>query len=274
MGVGTVIGTAASRSLLRVMSAPPKMIDAADAAVVVARAQRVVVVTGAGISTDSGIPDYRGPNGLWTKDPSAARYVDLPAYVADAGLRAEAWQRRISHPAHQAEPNVAHRSLVELYRAGRLSAVLTQNIDGLHQSAGLPDDVVLELHGNIRQTECVDCAARRPMAEAVRRVRDGEAVPDCPDCGGILKSATVFFGQPVDPDLFARAGRLLAAADLIWVIGSSLRVAPIAAMVGAAAERSALLVTNAEPTPYDDVAVAVVREPIGAAVPQMVRLVL
>ncbi|MGI8881360.1 MAG: SIR2 family NAD-dependent protein deacylase [Jatrophihabitans sp.] len=255
------------------MSAPPKTIDAADAAVVIARAERVVVVTGAGISTDSGIPDYRGPNGLWTKDPSAARYVDLPAYLADAELRAEAWQRRISHPAHQAQPNAAHRALVRLHQAGRLRAVLTQNIDGLHQSAGLPDGVVLELHGNIRQTECVDCGRRRSMAEAVGRVQGGEIDPDCRDCGGILKSATVFFGQSVDPDLFARAGRLLAAADLIWVIGSSLRVAPIAGMVGAAAGRSALLVTNAEPTPYDDVAVAVVRDPIGAAVPQMVRLV-
>ncbi len=230
------------------------------------------MVTGAGISTDSGIPDYRGPNGLWTKDPSAARYVDLPAYLADAGLRRKAWQRRISHPAHQAQPNAAHRALVDLHRAGRLRAVLTQNIDGLHQRAGLPDDMVLELHGNIRQTECVACGARRPMAEAVARVRDGEADPSCLSCGGILKSATVFFGQSVDGELFARAGRLLAESDLIWVIGSSLRVAPIAGMVGAAAARSALLVTNAEPTRYDDVAVAVVRDPIGAAVPQIVQL--
>lgn len=235
-----------------------------------AAAERVVVVTGAGISTDSGIPDYRGPTGLWTKDPASARFVDLPSYLADPHLRAQSWQRRVSHPALRAEPNAAHHALVRLHRQGALSAVLTQNIDGLHQSAGLPPETVLELHGNIRETECVACGATRSMPEAIARVRAGAPDPSCLDCGGILKSATVFFGQPVDRALFVRAAALLDAADLVWVIGSSLRVQPVAGMVGAAARGRPLLIVNADPTPYDGRASAVVREPIGTAVPALV----
>lgn len=240
----------------------------ASVATLVARAERIVVCSGAGISTDSGIPDYRGPAGLWTKDPSAARLVDLASYLSDPQLRAASWQRRTTHPALVAEPNAAHRALAQLYRTERLLAVLTQNVDGLHQRAGLPAEAVLELHGNIREAECVACRRRRPMVEMLARVRAGEPDPRC-GCGGIVKSATVFFGQAVDAELFARAGRMLAAADLILAVGTSLRVAPISAMVGRAAETRPLVIVNAEPTRYDRLARAVVREPIGTAVPRL-----
>jgi NAD-dependent deacetylase len=249
--------------------AEPRAIERAGA--LVRHARRIVACTGAGISTDSGIPDYRGPSGLWTKDPAAARFVDLTSYLADPTLRAQSWQRRANHPAMQAEPNVAHRALAGLFAGGTLRAVLTQNIDGLHQRAGLPGDAVLEMHGNIRSTECVNCAARRPMAEALARVRAGETDPKCQTCGGILKSATVFFGQPLDPAVVDRAGRLLTDADLIWVIGSSLRVQPVAGLVAAAARQAPLIIVNAEPTPYDELAAAVVREPIGTAIPALAR---
>jgi len=233
-------------------------------------ARRIVVCTGAGVSTDSGIPDYRGPTGQWTRDPASARFADLPSYLADATLRERAWARRVANPALRAEPNAAHLALAELYRGGVLSAVLTQNVDGLHQKAGVPDHVVLELHGNIRDTRCVACGERRPMGEALERVRSGECDPKCLDCGGILKSATVFFGEPVDASVFADAARLLATADLLWVIGSSLRVQPAAGMIAAAARQTPLLIVNAEPTPYDALAAAVVRDPIGIAVPAIV----
>ena len=142
-----------------------------------AGAERVTVLTGAGVSTDSGIPDYRGANGLWRTNPEAARLVDFHAYRSDPALRAEAWRRRGQHPAWTARPNAAHQALASLHEQGRLRNLLTQNVDGLHQQAGVPADVVLELHGSIRETECLQCSARRPMTEALARVRAGEAVP-------------------------------------------------------------------------------------------------
>lgn len=237
----------------------------------VCEARRIVVCTGAGVSTDSGIPDYRGPAGQWTRDPASARFADLPSYLADAALREQAWARRVTNPALRAEPNAAHLALAHLYRRGVVSSVLTQNVDGLHQKAGVPDHAVLELHGNIRNTRCVNCGERRPMGEALERVRGGERDPKCLDCGGILKSATVFFGEAVDATVFAQAARQLATADLLWVIGSSLRVQPAAGMVAATARDTALIIVNAEPTPYDTLAAAVVREPIGVAVPTIVE---
>jgi NAD-dependent deacetylase len=237
----------------------------------VCEARRIVVCTGAGVSTDSGIPDYRGPAGQWTRDPASARLADLPSYLADAALREQAWARRVTNPALRAEPNAAHLALAQLYGRGVVSAVLTQNVDGLHQKAGVPDHAVLELHGNIRDTRCVNCGECRPMGEALGRVRGGERDPKCLDCGGILKSATVFFGEAVDATVFAEAARQLATADLLWVIGSSLRVQPAAGMVAVTARDTALIIVNAEPTPYDALAAAVVRDPIGVAVPTIIE---
>ena len=168
-----------------------------------AQAHRITVLTGAGISTDSGIPDFRGPQGVWTKNPAAERTSTLHDYLSDPEVRRQAWQNRLHHPAWAAQPNAGHRALVELERQGRLVALLTQNIDELHQRAGNGPDVVVELHGTMRRVVCWSCGERAPMERALERVRAGEEDPTCRTCGGILKSATISFGQSLDPD---RAG--------------------------------------------------------------------
>ncbi len=239
-----------------------------------AAASRICVLTGAGISTDSGIPDFRGPNGLWTQNASAARYLDFAAYRHDPALRVESWQRRAAHPAFAAEPNQAHRALGELHQAGRLPVVITQNIDGLHQRAGVPADAVIELHGSVHGTECLDCGERGEMADAIARVRAGEADPPCADCGGVLKSATVFFGQPLDGRALDAAVEATRSCDLFIAIGTSLTVTPAADLVPLAARSgAAVAIVNAQPTPYDALADVVVREPIGTAIPAIVAAV-
>ena len=235
-----------------------------------ATARRVTVLTGAGVSTDSGIPDFRGPNGLWTRNPDAQRYVDFDLYRRDAEVRQESWRRRAAHPALTAEPNAAHRAIAGLYEQGRLRALLTQNIDGLHQRAGVPDDLVVEVHGSIGDTECLGCGERRSMSEALARVHAGEVDPDCDTCGGLLKSGTVFFGQPLDPTVFGRAVEAARDCDLFLAVGTSLAVQPVASLTGLAASHGApVVIVNASPTPYDELAAAVVREPIGAVLPKL-----
>ncbi len=243
---------------------------AREAMTLIVPARRLTVLTGAGVSTDSGIPDYRGPNGLWTKDPDASRFVDFDRYRADAQLRRQAWQRRVSHPALHAEPNAAHHAVASLYRQGRLRALLTQNIDDLHQKAGVPDAAVLQLHGAMRDTECIDCGGRRPMNEAVARVHAGEADPRCTACGGILKSATIFFGQPLDAELLGRAVEASCDCDLFLAVGTSLQVQPVASLVAMAArEGIPVVIVNRTPTPYDRIAAAVVRASISEALPRL-----
>ncbi len=162
-------------------------------------AQQVTVLTGAGISTESGIPDFRGPQGLWTKDPSAARMFTFESYLADPALRRRAWENRRDHPAWQAEPNAGHRALVTLERSGRLRAVVTQNIDGLHQRAGLDPARVIEIHGTLFDVECLRCARVTTMQENLERVAAGDADPACLACGGVQKAATISFGQSLRP---------------------------------------------------------------------------
>lgn len=237
----------------------------------VGAARRITVLTGAGVSTESGIPDFRGPNGLWTRDPEAQKMSNLSDYVSDPEVRRRAWRSRAEHPAWHAQPNAAHRALVELERSGRLRALLTQNIDGLHQRAGSDPDLVLELHGSLLFTECLDCGDRRPMAETLARVAAGEADPPCAVCGGIIKSATVSFGQELDAVVLRRAHEATFDCDLFLAAGTSLTVYPAAGLVGLAAKAGAKVVLcNAEPTPYDDVADAVVREPLTESLPALV----
>jgi NAD-dependent deacetylase len=244
--------------------------EVTDARTLLVPARRITVLTGAGVSTDSGIPDYRGPNGLWTREPGAQRFVDLDLYRHDDTLRRESWRRRAAHPAFRAAPNAAHRALAALRRQGRLRALLTQNVDGLHQQAGIPDDEVVQLHGSIRDTECLDCGERRPMTEALARVHGGDDDPRCLRCGGILKSATVFFGQPLDAQILGRAVEAACDCDLFLAVGTSLSVLPVASLVGMAArEGIPVVIVNAAPTPYDDLAAAVVREPIGETLPRL-----
>ncbi|HEY3262947.1 MAG TPA: Sir2 family NAD-dependent protein deacetylase [Pseudonocardiaceae bacterium] len=234
----------------------------------VAVAGRITVLTGAGVSTESGIPDFRGPNGQWTTDPQSRRLSSLAAYRDDPELRRAAWQRRLRHPAWRARPNAAHHALLELQRQGRLRALLTQNIDGLHQLAGSDPELVVELHGTLARTRCLGCGVLAPMADALRRVRAGEADPPCERCGGVLKSDTISFGQRLDGPVLRRAARAATDCDLLLAAGTSLRVQPAAGLVGrAAAAGASVVICNAEPTPYDAMADAVVPGRLGEILP-------
>jgi len=233
----------------------------------------VTVLTGAGISTDSGIPDFRGPSGIWTKDPGAQRMVDIQVYASDPEVRRRAWQRRRAHEAWTAQPNAGHRALAELERAGKLRAVVTQNIDRLHQKAGNAPETVIELHGSMQHTVCLACRDRRPMAEALARVEAGEADPPCLACGGVLKSGTIFFGEALDQDVLLAAQQAAAQCRVFLVVGTSLTVAPASRLPKIAAAAGArVAILNAEPTPYDRAADAVIRLPIGEALPRLADL--
>jgi NAD-dependent deacetylase len=245
-----------------------------QAAAWLAEAERVTVLTGAGISTDSGIPDYRGPNGVWTRNPEAQRMSTIQDYVADPEVRRRAWQSRKVHPAWNADPNDAHRALAELEKTGRLAALVTQNIDELHQRAGSSREKVIELHGTIWWAECLTCGVRSPMADELARVGDGEPDPSCSLCGGILKSATISFGQPLDAAVLRAAWTAARDCDLFLAIGTSLTVQPAAGLCEVAVEAGArFVIINAEPTPYDDIADTVLREPIGEILPALVAAV-
>jgi len=230
------------------------------------------VLTGAGVSTESGIPDFRGPNGLWTRDPSARRLFNLQSYRSDPQLRVDAWRRRAEHPAWQAQPNAAHRAVAALEETGRLLAVVTQNIDGLHQRAGTDPATVIELHGTLNETACLSCGDRRPMRSTLDRVLAGEPDPSCLACGGILKSATISFGQRLEPDVLRRAIEAAGRCDLMLVAGSSLTVQPAAGLVVVAVKAGAdVIICNAEPTPYDGMAAAVVGGRLGEVLPRLLR---
>jgi NAD-dependent deacetylase len=230
----------------------------------------VAILSGAGISTDSGIPDYRGPAGLWRRDPDAQKLVTYDYYMADPDIRRRSWQMRRETVARHADPNAAHRAIAELDRSGIPVRVITQNVDGLHQLAGLPDRKVLELHGTARQVLCTCCGARTPATETFGRVEAGEPDPPCRDCGGILKTATVMFGEVLDPAVLDAATAIAQACDLMIAVGTSLQVYPAAGLVDLAAGHGArLIIVNAEPTPYDGLAAEVIREPIGTALPRL-----
>jgi NAD-dependent deacetylase len=235
-------------------------------------AARVVVLTGAGISTESGIPDFRGPQGVWTKNPRAEKLSNIHYYMADPEVRKESWKARLEHPAWNAKPNGGHFALAALEKRGKLHALITQNIDELHQIAGNSPDKVLEVHGTVRKVICMACGMTAPMQKALDRVRAGEEDPPCRDCGGILKSATISFGQALVPELIERAMCVSGEADLFFAVGTSLQVYPIAGAVTAArASGAKIVILNAEPTPFDGIADAVFREPIGAMLPQLLQ---
>jgi NAD-dependent deacetylase len=230
----------------------------------------VAILTGAGISTDSGIPDYRGPDGLWRRDPEAERLVTYGPYMSDPEIRRRSWRMRLDGPVLRARPNAAHLAIAAYEKTGNALRVITQNVDGLHQAAGVPARKVFELHGSARSVVCTACQARSSMDEALERVKAGEADPPCRECGGILKSATVMFGEHLDPEVLARAMAVAKAAEVFLAVGSSLQVQPAASLAGLAAEAGArLIIVNAEPTPYDPLADEIVREPIGTALPAL-----
>jgi NAD-dependent deacetylase len=241
------------------------------AAEILGPARRVTVLTGAGISTDSGIPDFRGPQGVWTKNPAAERTSTLTHYLHDPEVRQLSWQQRLVSPAWAALPNSGHAALVQLERQGRLVAVVTQNIDELHQRAGNDPDLVIEVHGTMRRVVCWDCGDEGPMETALDRVRSGESDPHCLSCGGILKSATISFGQSLDPLTVERAEAAADNCDVFLAVGSSLAVYPAAGLVPRARSAGAeVIVLNAEPTPFDPIAAAVIRGSISDVLPVLV----
>src|SRR5437867_4029713 len=184
---------------------------------------RIVALTGAGISTESGIPDFRGPQGVWTEDPKAERLSNIDEYVSNAEVRKLSWNSRLDHPAWRARPNAGHRALVEIERRGKLHALVTQNIDGLHQQAGNSAEKVIEVHGTMLEAVCMQCDWRGPMQPVLDRVRAGEEDPPCKLCGGILKSATISFGQALIPEVIDRAMRSAAGTELLVSVGTSLQ---------------------------------------------------
>ena len=219
------------------------------------RAQRVVVLTGAGISTDSGIQDFRGPEGLWTKNPAAERAATIDAYVGDPDVRRRAWRNRLSSPMWDSEPNAGHRALVDLERSGRLDTLVTQNIDGLHQKAGNDPSLVIEIHGTSLEVVCLRCGDRQPCEPVHAWVRAGEDDPTClcpaavvagpgtdptTVCGGILKSATISFGQSLVPEDLMRVEGAATRCDLLLAVGSTLGVFPAAGLVPVAVRHGAV----------------------------------
>ncbi|MBI4935634.1 MAG: NAD-dependent deacetylase [Actinobacteria bacterium] len=233
-------------------------------------ARRIVVLTGAGISTDSGIPDFRGPNGVWTKNPAAEKASTLQHYLRDPELRRLAWQNRLSAPVFSARPNASHGAFVELERRGQLLAIVTQNIDGLHQVAGTDPERVIEVHGTVHWSRCWGCDDRRPMQSTLDRVRAGETDPPCELCGGVLKSDTILFGQSLVPEVIDAALDAADRCDLLIAAGSSLSVFPAANVVPRAKSAGAkVVIANGEPTKMDRFADALLIGPLSITLPAL-----
>jgi NAD-dependent deacetylase len=229
------------------------------AAAIVRRSRRVVVLSGAGISTDSGIQDFRGPNGLWTKNPEAERASMLDVYLSEPDVRRRAWQHRLTSPIWEAKPNAGHLALVELQHSGRLDTLVTQNIDGLHQAAGTDPERVIEIHGTTLEVVCMRCGDRQPAEPVHDRVRAGEDDPACRLCGGILKPATISFGQSLVANDLHRAEVAAERCDLLLAVGSTLGVYPAAGLVPIAKRcGAAVVIVNGGPTELDPLADVVV----------------
>ena len=234
---------------------------------------RIAVLTGAGISTDSGIPDFRGPQGVWTKNPAAEKAATLQNYLADPDARRTAWRSRVANVDRVVEPNAGHHALVELERRGKLIALITQNVDGLHFKAGTDPSRLIEVHGHSREVVCLSCGERAPMERALARVRAGEEDPPCRTCGGILKAATISFGQSLVEDDLVRADAAARTCDLMLAIGSTLGVYPVANVVPLAKHRGArIVIINAERTEMDDLADVVLRGSISELLPSLVGM--
>jgi NAD-dependent protein deacetylase/lipoamidase len=237
-------------------------------------AQRIVVLTGAGISTGSGIPDFRGPQGLWTKDPAAEKRMTIQHYVADPEHRKRTWRGRVEGDIWQGEPNAGHYALAELERRAALDTLITQNVDGLHHLAGSSPEKIVEIHGNVREVKCLSCDWRGPLEETVDRVRAGEEDPHCLVCGGMLKAATISFGENLVPADLHRSQLAAAECDLFVAVGTSLVVYPVAGLPELALRNDAtLVVLTGEETPYDHLAEVVVRDRLEAVLPEIVDAV-
>ena len=270
--------TGSARAVRAPAATAADLVDEARARELIDQATRVVVLTGAGISTDSGIPDFRGPNGVWTKDPGAERLATLEVYVGDPEVRRRAWRSRLENTRAEIVPNAGHRALVDLEHRGKLDTLVTQNIDGLHQAAGSDPTKVVEIHGSIRDVVCLSCGHRDPVEVALARVRAGDPDPACAArladgsvCGGILKSATISFGQQLVAADLLRAESAALHCDLLLAVGTTLGVYPAAGMVPLAWRSGApIIIVNRDPTPFDDQAEVVLRRSIGESLPAIV----
>lgn len=235
----------------------------------VAESSRIVGFSGAGVSTESGIPDFRSPNGYWSKN----RIVQYRDFISDRQDRIEYWRQKVETwpEMKRAQPNAGHGAFVELFRQGKLMAMITQNIDGLHQKAGLPSHIVYEVHGTTLEACCLRCGDRISSDEACERVKSGEPAPECRKCGGLLKPATISFGQPMPAGVLAQAELAARGCDLFLAVGSSLAVQP-AAMLPAIAKRAGarLIVVNREPTPLDEIADLLLTGETGTVLPALV----
>lgn len=237
-------------------------------------ADRVVALTGAGISTDSGIPDFRGPQGVWTKNPEAEKKATIQHFLSSSDARRESWRNRLANPMGVAEPNMGHVALAELEHKGKLHTLVTQNVDGLHLDAGSSRQRLIEIHGTVREFQCLGCPDRGPIELVMERVRQGDEDPACRSCGGILKSATISFGQNLVPEDLARAEAAASAADLFLAVGTTLTVYPVALLPDMAIRNGArLVIINADETPYDPHADAILRESISDVLPRIVEQV-
>ncbi len=270
-------GQAEVQDELRGSAAESKHEPVEQARRIVADSRSIVVLTGAGISTDSGIPDFRGPQGIWTKNPEAERMATLQVYLSEPEVRRRSWRNRLESPTWEAQPNAGHRALVALERRGVLHTLVTQNVDGLHLDAGHDPARVVEIHGTMREVQCMSCGQRSTMTTVLDRVRAGDDDPTCEAdtapgrCGGILKSATISFGQNLVLDDLMRAEAAARACDLLLAVGSTLSVYPAAGLVPVAHGHSArVVIVNAEPTEYDGVADVVVRGQISEVLPAIV----
>lgn len=233
-----------------------------------ADARNIVILSGAGLSTAAGIPDFRGPEGLWTRDPYAELVSTLSWYLRDDDVRKAAWRRRADPAAWAARPTRAHRAIVELERQGRLRGIITQNTDGLHQLAGSNPELVHEVHGSMRTWRCEMCGRTGPMEEMVERVRAGEEDPRCPSCGGIVRATVILFEEVLDTDVLQASVDAVEACDAIVAVGTSLGVYPVAGLFPLALEHGAYgVIVNASPTPFDDEADQVVRGQIDDVLP-------
>ncbi len=240
-----------------------------EAAHLIDEAKRVVVLTGAGISTDSRIPDFRGPQGVWTKNPGAEKAATIQNYVADPEIRRRAWRTRLDSPMWAAEPNRGHLALLRLEERRKLDLLITQNVDGLHHAAGSNPDKIVEVHGTAREVMCLSCDYRDPMQVVLDRVRQGDDDPECKQCGGILKSATISFGQSLIEADLSRAFDAAIDCDLMLAIGSTLAVFPVARVVPLAKQTAPVVILNGEATEMDELADVVVRGSISDLLPKM-----
>ena len=241
---------------------------------IVATSSKITVLTGAGISTDSGIPDFRGPNGLWTKNPDSERAATLAFYLQDEELRQRSWQNRLKWINNNPQPNDGHRALIALERRNALLAIVTQNVDELHQRAGHDPEKVFEVHGTLHRTCCWGCKDRRPMTEALARVQAGDVDPKCQLCGGILKSDTILFGQSLDQVVMQKAMQASSECDVFLAIGTSLSVFPACNTLPRAKSCGAkIVIVNGQPTEMDVYADAIVNAPIAEVLPQICGVV-